>query len=53
MKCLEGYTIEQVKEMSFEELKWLWDRIVAEKQAIEIQHTIISMLDAIEANKSI
>lgn len=51
MKCLEGYTIEQIKEMSPEELKVLWDKIVYEKQAMDIQHTVIDMIEVMNAKK--
>jgi len=51
MKCLEGYTIEQVKEMSPSELKVLWDMIVEEKQAMDMCATIVNMLEIMEAKK--
>ena len=51
MKCLEGYTVEQVKEMSYEELKVLWEKIVIEKQTMDMRHTIVDMLEIIEAKK--
>ena len=51
MKCLEQYTIEQVKEMSLSELRVLWDIVVEEKQAMDIRATIVSMLEIMEAEK--
>jgi len=51
MKALEGYTIEQVKEMSPPELKVLWDIIVEEKQAMDIRATIVDMLEIMEAKR--
>lgn len=51
MKCLENYTIEQVKEMSFEELKLLWEKMVVEKQTADMRHTILDLLDVMEAEK--
>lgn len=51
MKCLEGYTIEQVKEMSPEEIGLLWSNIVEEKQTMDIRHTIIDMLEIMNAKK--
>lgn len=53
MKCLEDYTIEQVKEMSYEELKVLWEKIAEEKHAMDMRATIVSMLEIMEANKSV
>lgn len=49
MKCLKDYTIKQVKEMSRSELGVLWDKIVEEKQEMDIRKTIISMLEIMEA----
>ena len=51
MKSLEGYTIEQVKEMSLSELKVLWDTIVEEKQAMDIRATVVDMLEIMESKK--
>lgn len=51
MKCLEPYTIEQVKEMPPSELKVLWDIIVEEKQAMDMRITIVNMLEIMEAKK--
>ena len=51
MKCLESYTIEHVKEMSYEELKVLWKNIAEEKQAMDIRATIVNMLEIMEAEK--
>jgi len=51
MKCLENYTIEQVKEMSFPELKVLWDLVVEEKQTMDLRATIVNMLEIMEAKK--
>ncbi len=45
MKCLEGYTIEQVKEMSPPELGVLWGRIIEEKQPMDIRATIVDILE--------
>lgn len=49
MKCLEPYTIEQVKEMSHEELIVLWNKINEEKQAMDIRTTVVNMLEIMEA----
>lgn len=51
MKCLENYTIECVKKMSYEELMILWNKVVREKQETDIRHTIVSMLEIMEAEK--
>lgn len=51
MKCLENYTIEQVKEMSHSELIVLWNKIAEEKQAMNIQATVVDMLEIMEAKK--
>ena len=53
MKSLEGYTIEQVKEMSYEELTVLWDKIVEEKREMDMRATIVNMLDIMEVGKSV
>jgi len=52
MKCLEGYTVERVKGMSTEEVRKLWDKVVDEKHIMDARHTLINMLDVIEAKKS-
>lgn len=51
MKCLEDYTIEQVKEMSHDELIVLWNKIIEEKQAMDIRATVVNMLETMEAEK--
>jgi len=51
MKCLEPYTIEQVKEMSSPELEILWNVILEEKRAMDIRATVIDMLEIMEAKK--
>lgn len=51
MKCLEGYTIEQVKEMSPEEINVLWDKIVEEKRTMDMRATIVNMLDVMDAKQ--
>ena len=51
MKCLEPYIIEQVKEMSREELITLWNEMNEEKREVDIRHTIISLIDVMEAKK--
>ena len=51
MKCLEDYTIGQVKEMSYEELLVLWNNIVQEKQEMDIRATIVNMLDIMSASE--
>lgn len=53
MKCLEDYTIEQVKEMSFEELKVLYENMAKEKWMTETKQTVIDILDVMSANKSV
>lgn len=49
MKCLEDYTIEQVKEMSYEELTVIWNKIVQEKHEEDIRATVVNMLEIMEA----
>jgi hypothetical protein len=51
MKCLEGYTIEQVKEMTCEELKELWNNIAEEKWEMDIRHTIVDMIEVMNAKR--
>ena len=51
MKCLENYTIEQVKGLSREELIVLWTEINEEKQAMDIRATVVNMLEIMEAEK--
>jgi hypothetical protein len=51
MKCLEDYTIEHIKEMSYEELVVLWGKIVQEKQEMDMRATIVDMLEIMEAKK--
>jgi hypothetical protein len=51
MKCLEDYTIEHVKEMTYEELTVLWNRVVQEKQEMDIRATIVQMLEIMEAKR--
>lgn len=51
MKCLEEYTIEQVKEMSPEELNVLWDNIIREKKAMDIKATVVDMIEIMNAKK--
>lgn len=53
MKCLEDYTIGRIKEMSREEIKWLWNEIVEEKQEMDMRHTIINMVDIANVNESV
>lgn len=51
MKCLEDYTIEQVEEMSREELSVVWNEMVEEKREVDRRHTIISLINVMEAEK--
>ena len=51
MKCLEGYTVEQVKAMDYDELKDLWDDMLKEKHTIEMRSSIVEILEIIEAKK--
>jgi len=53
MKSLEGYTIEQVKEMSYEELAVLAEKVGRELQAEDIRKKIINFIDAMEAETSL
>lgn len=53
MKCLEGYTIKQVKEMSGAELKVLWDRFVDENKVEVVRSELIKALEIIDAKKPI
>lgn len=51
MKCLENYTIEQIKEMSSAELDVLWENVVAEEMADNIRNDIIDRLTKMEEKK--
>jgi hypothetical protein len=51
MKCLEKYTIEQIKEMTPEEIKVVWYEVVEEKQTMDKRHTIVEMIEIMEAKK--
>jgi len=53
MKSLEGYTIEQIKEMSQEELMVLADKVGKEMRAEDIRKKIINMIDVMDAEKSV
>lgn len=53
MKCLEGYTVGQVKELSREELKVLWNEMQEEAVETEIRKRIIDTLDVAEARAMI
>jgi len=53
MKSLEGYTIEQVKEMSYEELMVLAEKVNKEMQVEDIRKKIINMIDAMDAENSV
>jgi len=53
MKSLEGYTIEQVKEMSYEELMVLAEKVNKEMQVEDIRKKIINMIDAMDAKNSV
>lgn len=49
MKCLEDYTIEQVKEMSYEELTVLCNKISEEQREIDMRATVVGMLEIMGA----
>jgi len=51
MKCLEPYTIEQVKEMSHAELRLLWDRFADESKAEAVRTELIKVLEIRDANQ--
>lgn len=51
MKCLENYTIERVKKMSFEELKVLCEDMAKETWVEETKQAVINVLDVMEAKK--
>jgi len=53
MKALEGYTIEQVKEMSYEELNVLAEKIGKEMRAEDIRKKIINMIDVMDSEDSV
>lgn len=53
MKCLEDYTIEQVKEMPYEELKLAAEKVAKEEHENLIRVKLIEMLEIMEANKSV
>ena len=52
MKALEGYTIEQVKEMSHDELRVLAENVGRELQAEDIRKKIIGMIDVMDAENT-
>ena len=45
MECLEGYTVEQVKEMSYEELRVLWDKFIKEEDILHMQRRFIEVIN--------
>ena len=49
MKCLEGYTIEQVKQMSYKELLVLGETIAKEVHETELRNKIVGMIDVMQA----
>ena len=49
MKCFEGYSIEQIKEMSPEEVKVLWDRFADESKVEVARAKLIEVLEISEA----
>ena len=53
MKALEGHTIEQVKEMSYEELAVLAEKVGREMQAEDIREKIIGMIDVMDAQNTL
>jgi len=53
MKSLEGYTVKQVKGMSYEELKVLAENVSRELQAEDIRKKIINLIETMDAEKSL
>jgi hypothetical protein len=53
MKCLENYTIKHVKEMSYEELKLLAEKVAKEEHENLIRAKLIEMLDIRDARNSV
>ena len=53
MKSLEGYTIEQVKEMSQEEVMVLAENVGKEMQVESMRKKIVDMIDAMDAEGSL
>jgi len=55
MKCLEDYTIEQVKQMSYEELMVLGETMAKEIHETNLRNKIVNMIDVMQAesNKSL
>lgn len=49
MKCLEGYTTEQVRKMSYEEILVLAEKVGKEIQEIELKNKIVNMIDVMNA----
>ena len=53
MKSLEGYTIEQIKDMSYEELMVLAEKVGKELRAEEVRKKIIGMIDVVDAENTL
>ena len=53
MKSLEGHTIEQVKEMSQEEILFLAEKVGREIQVEDTRQKIIGMIDVMDAQNTL
>jgi len=53
MKCFEGYTIEQIKEMSSDEVKVLWDKFADESKVESARSKLIEIFEIDEAKNGL
>ena len=53
MKALKDYTIEQVKEMSYEELKLVVEKVAKEEHENLIRAKLIKVIEIRDANTSV
>ena len=53
MKCFEGYTVEQIKEMSPDEIKVLWDKFADESKVGAARAKLIEVMELEEAKSDL
>ena len=53
MKCLEDYTIEQVRELSYEELKLVAEKAAKEEHENFLRTKLIEVIEIRDANMSL
>ena len=53
MKCFEGYTVEQIKEMSPDEIKVLWDKFADESKVEAARAKLIEVMEIEEAKSNL